>query len=129
MEAKLQKERPKYLNLVKIRQPLPAVISILHRITGILLFFPGIPLLLCTLELMLGSQSDYEKLHSFLLNPVIKGWLLLFLWFFLHHLFAGIRYLALDLHYGIMLSQARASSKLVFVTGIVLTLIVGVIIW
>lgn len=129
MEAKLQNKRPKFLNLVKIRQPLPAVVSILHRLTGVLLFFPGIPLLLCTLQLMLGTQDDYQKLQSFLLNPITKGGLLLFLWFFLHHLFAGIRHLALDLHYGITLSQARASSKLVLVAGIVLTLIAGLFIW
>jgi succinate dehydrogenase / fumarate reductase cytochrome b subunit len=129
MEAKLPNKRPKYLNLFKIRQPLPAVISILHRLTGILLFFPGIPLLLCALQLMLGSQDDYEKLQSFLLNPITKGGLLLLLWFLLHHFFAGIRYLALDLHYGIMLSQARASSKLVLIAGIVVTLLAGLVIW
>jgi succinate dehydrogenase cytochrome b subunit len=129
MEAKLQNKRPKYLNLLKIRQPLPAVISILHRLTGVLLFFPGIPLLLCTLQLMLGSQDDYEKLQTFLLNPVVKVGLLLFLWFLFHHLCAGIRYLTLDLHYGITLSQARASSKLVLVTGIILTILFGLVIW
>lgn len=129
MEDKLQNKRPKFLNLFKIRQPLPAVISILHRLTGVLLFFPGIPLLLCTLQLMLGTQDDYQMLQSFLLNPVTKSGLLLFLWFFLHHLLAGIRHLALDLHYGITLSQARASSKLVLVAGIVLTSIAGLFLW
>ena len=129
MEAKLQNKRPKYLNLLKIRQPLPAVISILHRLTGVLLFFPGIPLLLCTLQLMLGSQDGYEKLQTFLLNPVVKIGLLLLLWLLFHHLCAGIRYLTLDLHYGITLSQARASSKLVLVTGIILTILFGLVIW
>ena len=129
MEAKLQNKRPKYLNLLKIRQPLPAVISILHRLTGVLLFFPGIPLLLCALQLMLGSQDGYEELQTFLLNPVVKVGLLLLLWFLFHHLCAGIRYLALDLHYGITLSQARASSKLVLVTGIILTILFGLVIW
>lgn len=129
MEDKLQNKRPKFLNLFKIRQPLPAVISILHRLTGVLLFFPGIPLLLCTLQLMLGTQDDYQMLQSFLLNPVTKSGLLLFLWFFLHHLLAGIRHLAPDLHYGITLSQARASSKLVLVAGIVLTSIAGLFLW
>ncbi len=129
MEAKLQNKRPKYLNLLKIRQPLPAVISILHRIGGILLFFPGIPLLLCALHLMLGSQSSYEKLQDFLLHPFVKVGLLIGLWFFLHHLCAGIRYLALDLHYGIKLSQARATSKLVLAAGIILTTFFGLVIW
>lgn len=129
MEAKLQNKRPKYLNLMKIRQPLPAVISILHRLTGILLFFPGIPLLLYTLQLMLGSPDDFEKLQYILSDHIVKSGLMFLVWFFLHHLCAGIRYLALDLHYGITLTQARASSKLVLITGIILTIIVGLVIW
>lgn len=129
MEAKLQNKRPKYLNLLKIRQPLPAVISILHRFTGVLLFFPGIPLLLYALQSMLGSQDGYEELQALLLNPLVKGGLLLLLWFLLHHLCAGIRYLALDLHYGAALSQARASSKLVLAAGIMLTILSGLVIW
>ncbi len=129
MEAKLQNKRPKHLNLFKIRQPLPAVISILHRVSGILLFFPGIPLLLYGLQMMLDSRHSYEILISYLYSPVIKGVLIFLLWFFLHHLCAGIRFLALDLHYGVMLERARTSSKLVLVFGIILTLLIGFAIW
>ncbi|MEE8327465.1 MAG: succinate dehydrogenase, cytochrome b556 subunit, partial [Nitrosomonadaceae bacterium] len=42
----MYRKRPKYLNLMEIKLPLPAVISILHRVSGVLLFFPGIPVLL-----------------------------------------------------------------------------------
>jgi succinate dehydrogenase / fumarate reductase cytochrome b subunit len=51
------------------------------------------------------------------------------MWAFLHHFFAGIRYLLLDLHVGINLKEARFSAKLVLVAGIVATLIVGVLVW
>ncbi|SFP45530.1 succinate dehydrogenase subunit C [Nitrosomonas cryotolerans] len=129
MEAKLQNKRPKHLNLFKIRQPLPAVISILHRVSGILLFFPGIPLLLYGLQMMLDSRHSYEVLTNYLHSPTIKGVLIFSLWFFLHHLCAGIRFLALDLHYGVMLRPARMSSKLVLVFGIILTLLIGFAIW
>ncbi len=129
MEAKLQNKRPKHLNLLKIKLPLPGVISILHRISGVLLFFPGIPLLLCGLQSLLESEQSYAALQVTLLGPFVKITLLLFAWFFLHHLCAGIRYLLLDLHYGIALAQARASSKLVLVAGILLTLLMGTIIW
>jgi succinate dehydrogenase / fumarate reductase cytochrome b subunit len=125
----LPKKRPKYLDLLKIRQPLPAVISILHRISGTLLFFPGIPLVLCSLDMALGSPEGYAQFQSFLNNPVAKFGLILALWFFVHHFCAGIRYLALDLHYGVKLEQARLSSKVVVGAGIVLTLLTGAVIW
>jgi len=110
----LQKKRPKYLNLLEIRQPLPAVVSILHRVSGVLLFFPGIPLLLSGLEGVLDSPQEYARLQSLLAHPILKIGLIAALWFFLHHLLAGIRFLGLDLHYGITLQPARLTSKLVF---------------
>lgn len=129
MEAKLQNKRPKHLNLLKIRQPLPAVVSILHRISGVLLFFPGIPLLLCSLQMLLQSQHSFEVLQDYLRHPMIKPMLLLPLWFFLHHLCAGIRHLLLDLHVGVALTQARTSSKLVLIAGFMLTVLAGVVLW
>jgi succinate dehydrogenase / fumarate reductase cytochrome b subunit len=129
MEAKLQNKRPKHLNLFKIRQPLPAVVSILHRISGALLFFPGIPLLLYSLQMLLQSQQSSEALQDCLRDPVIKVALLLPIWFFLHHLCAGIRHLALDLHIGVTLPQARMGSMLVVAAGILLTALIGVMLW
>ncbi|MDO8436819.1 MAG: succinate dehydrogenase, cytochrome b556 subunit [Nitrosomonadaceae bacterium] len=125
----MQRKRPKHLNLIEIKQPLPAVVSILHRMSGVLLFFPGIPVLLCSLQMALGSPQGYAEFQSFLANPLIKGASVLALWFLLHHFCAGIRHLALDLHYGVALEQARMSSKLVLVMGITLTLLIGAAIW
>jgi succinate dehydrogenase / fumarate reductase cytochrome b subunit len=125
----LQKKRPKYLDLLRIRQPLPAVISILHRISGAALFFPGIPLVLCGIDIALNSPQGYEQLRSLLDYPLIKMVLILSLWFFMHHFCAGIRYLAMDLHYGVKLEQARLSSKAVLIAGLVLTLLAGGLIW
>jgi succinate dehydrogenase / fumarate reductase cytochrome b subunit len=129
MEAKLHNKRPKHLNLFKIRQPFPAIVSILHRISGALLFFPGIPFLLCSLQMLLQSPQGFEAVQNYLRNPMIKLMLLLPLWFFLHHLCAGIRYLLLDLHVGITLTQARTSSKLVLVMGVMLTMLGGLMLW
>ncbi len=125
----LHKNRPKYLDLLKIKQPLPAVISILHRISGALLFFPGIPLVLCSLDMVLNSPHGHAWLQSLFSSPLLKIGLILSLWFFLHHLCAGIRYLMLDLHYGVTLEQARLSSKVVLASGIILTLLAGVVLW
>jgi succinate dehydrogenase / fumarate reductase cytochrome b subunit len=60
---------------------------------------------------------------------LLKGLLTLLLWFFLHHFFAGIRFLALDLGYGGALGQARASSKVVLAAGILFTLLISIRIW
>lgn len=129
MEAKLQNKRPKHLNLLKIKQPLPAVVSILHRISGALLFFPGIPLVLYSLQTLLQSPQGFEAFQDCLRAPVIKVALLLPIWFFLHHLCAGIRHVLLDLQIGIVLAQARTSSKLVLAAGFLLTALIGWQLW
>ena len=127
METKLHNQRPKHLNLFKIKQPLPAVVSILHRVSGVLLFFPGIPLLLCGLQMMLQSQQSFEALQTYLREPLVKVSLLIPMWFFLHHLCAGIRHVLLDLQIGIALPQARLGSRLVLFGGVVLTLLAAVV--
>lgn len=129
MVAKTYSKRPKHLNLLKIKQPFPAVVSIIHRITGVLLFFPGIPILLCILQDFLGSQESFDHLQENLRNPLIILILLIPLWFFFHHACAGIRHLALDLHMGVELQQARTSAYLVFVMGVMLTALTGWLLW
>jgi succinate dehydrogenase / fumarate reductase, cytochrome b subunit len=108
---------------------MPAVVSLLHRISGAILYFPGIPALLWVLEMVLSSPEKYAQLQSILISPWTKIGLLLSLWFFVHHFCAGIRFLALDLHYGIELQQARLTSKIVLVAGIAITLLIGISIW
>ena len=125
----MHKKRPKHLNLIEIKLPLPALISILHRVSGVLLFFPGIPILLYSLQMMLDSPQSHDEFHVCINTFIVKCALIIFLWFFMHHLCAGIRHLALDLHYGIELEQARMSSRIVFVAGIVLTVLIGAMIW
>ena len=129
MEVRLQHKRPKHLDLLKITQPLPAIVSIMHRITGVLLFFPGIPFMLCGLQMLLESPESFGNLQETFQSPGMKLILVVFAWFCLHHLCAGIRYLALDLHYGIELAQARASSKWVLAVSLILTFLIGALLW
>ena len=129
METKFQSRRPKYLNLVKIKQPLPAIVSILHRISGVLLFFPGLPLLLYSFQQVLESPESYAQFQSVVTNPVIKCGFIFFLWALVHHICAGIRHLALDLHLGSTLEGSRLGSKLVMVLSIGLTALLVVLSW
>ena len=126
--AMAKKKHPKYLDLLKIRLPLPGWVSILHRASGALLFL-FIPFLLWLLQASLASAETYASFKSTLASPLVKLVLFGLVWAFLHHFFAGIRYLALDMHLGIELGPARASSVAVLITSIVLTVLVGVRLW
>ncbi len=123
------KPRPKYLNLVAIRLPLPALISILHRVSGALLFLLGIPLLLWFIQRSLASPEVFQATLRPLATPVGKLVLLALAWSYLFHLLAGLRHLALDLHVGVDLLAARTSSAVVLVLSALLALIVAVRLW
>ena len=61
--------------------------------------------------------------------PISKLVLFGLSWAFLHHFCAGIRYLMIDLDYGVRLAQARASSKWVISVSLVLAVLIGVRLW
>jgi len=124
----MSRPRPKYLNLFQIRLPVPGVISIMHRVSGAALFL-FIPFLLTLFEWSLESPQTFARFKGVASHWVIKLVLIGLIWAYLHHLFAGIRHLALDLHYGSDLPAARASSWAVLVGAIVLTLVIGIAIW
>jgi len=129
LERPVVKPRPVYLDLLRIRMPMPSVVSFLHRVTGALLLVFGIPLLLAGVGASLASPESYAELRQTLAHPLAKLVLIIAAWAFLHHLCAGIRHLLLDLHVGVELAPARRSSVIVFVVSLVLTLIVGVKLW
>ncbi len=129
LERPEAKPRPVYLDLPRIRLPLPGIVSILHRISGGLLFLIGIPVLLAGVAWSLGSDESYAALKSAAATPAAKIVLLGLAWAYLHHFCAGIRYLLLDLHLGIELAPARRSSVIVFVISLLLTLAVGARLW
>jgi len=128
-ERIMLKQRPVYLDLVRIRLPLPGIVSILHRISGTLLFLVGIPLLLAGLAASLESPESYEGVKAAFANPLAKLVLIGFLWAYLHHFFAGIRFLLLDVQLGIELAPARRSSVAVLAASLALTVMIGVRLW
>lgn len=121
-------QRPKHLALHLIKLPLPGIVSILHRVSGLALFF-ALPILLCLLQSSLQSPETYMQLTTVLAHPLVKLMLLGLSWAFLHHFCAGLRYLAIDLHAVRNLAEARSSSKIVIGVSLLLTVIVGVKLW
>ncbi len=124
----MQKKRPIHLALHQIRLPLPGVVSIFHRISGLLLFL-ALPLLLLMLQYSLRSIETYTRLMEWLGLPLAKLAMLGLLWAFLLHFCAGLRYLAIDVHVLKNLKQARASSKVVLLASFLLTVLIGVRLW
>jgi succinate dehydrogenase / fumarate reductase cytochrome b subunit len=126
--AKVAITRPKYLDLIRIRLPVPGLVSILHRISGLGLFL-AIPFLLWLLQQSLSSPETYVRYRAIFAQPLIKLILIGLLWALFHHLFAGIRFLLLDVHVGLELKVARASSMLVLAAGVVCAIVCGVLLW
>jgi len=124
----MNKQRPKHLALHLIKLPLPGIVSILHRISGLLLFI-ALPLLLLMLQYSLVSIETYTQLLAIFAHPLIKIILFGLMWAFLLHFCAGLRYLAIDLHWVHNLAQARSSSKLVMFASLALTIYFGVKLW
>jgi succinate dehydrogenase / fumarate reductase cytochrome b subunit len=124
----MSKARPKFLNLFLIRQPVPAIVSVLHRISGALLFL-FIWAFLLGLQRSLASPESYAELTAFLDQPLVKIVALGLLWAYLHHTFAGLRHLGLDLRLGIELPRARMTAFAVLILGFGLTLLVGILLW
>lgn len=123
------KPRPVYLNLVAIRLPFPGFVSFLHRFSGAVMFLVGIPALLWAVGASVASPDSFAGLQAVLVHPLAKLVALGLVWAYVHHLLAGIRHLALDLHVGTDLKAARQSSTVVFVVALAVTAIVGVKLW
>ncbi len=105
--------RPFFLNLIKIRLPLPGVVSFLHRVSGVFMFI-AIPFLVYLLDLSLRGQMGFQRAAQILSSPLAVIALLVLLWSLLHHLFAGIRFLFIDFDMGVDKQPARQSAWLVF---------------
>ncbi len=121
--------RPKYVDVNILHLPVPGLVSIFHRVTGVVMFLFLIPALLFVLQCTVGSEAGFDRWKSTFSEPLVKIVFLGFVWAYMHHFFAGIRYLLLDIHIGIDLVPARFSAKLVLAGGMIATVLIGVRIW
>ncbi|MGD2118827.1 MAG: succinate dehydrogenase, cytochrome b556 subunit [Chromatiales bacterium] len=119
-------KRPVFLNLLLIKLPVAGIMSIGHRIAGVLLFF-SLPLWLYLLQLSLESEQGFSQVQAWLSGPLVKLLLFLLLWATVHHLLAGIRYLLLDIDIGIDKPVYKNTARAVlFAAPIISLLILGV---
>jgi succinate dehydrogenase / fumarate reductase cytochrome b subunit len=128
-QQNVKKDRPVYRNiglaqLVKYRLPWAGKVSILHRISGAVLFLL-LPFILYLFDQSLASEVSYQHFQAFTSNILVKIVCLGLIWCFLHHFCAGIRYLLLDLEIGVDKSESNRSAILVLIIGLALTAVVG----
>ena len=119
----MEKKKIKNLNLFTIKFPMPALVSILHRMSGVALFIfmPFLVIVFCN---SLKSPDSYEVTISLLNTFPFAAIFYSMLWGIIHHLIAGLRHLLLDMQIGNDLIMARLSSKSVLVLSFLGTFIV-----
>ena len=127
-----RKLRPKYLSLrallFEIRLPLPGWVSILHRVSGAVLFL-ALGWMFWMLDRSLASEAGFDKVKHYAGLWPVKLSLLGLIWAYCHHFCAGIRYLFLDLDKGVDLASARLSSWIVLAVSLALTAFLGWKLW
>ncbi len=124
----MQKQRPKNLNLFTIRFPIPAIASILHRLSGFLLFLI-IPLILWGLYLSLDSQQSFDDLRELFTTPWSKFLIWVSLSAFVYHFIAGIRHLLMDIGIGESLKIGKLSAILTIALAAIAIILIGVWLW
>ena len=124
----MNSKRPVNLDLTKFHFPLPAITSILHRISGIIVFI-GIGFLLWGFDLSLSGEENFnalkESLQGFLPKLILWG----ILSALVYHLVAGVRHLLMDVGIGESLEGGRLGARILLVVAIVLIVLLGVWIW
>jgi succinate dehydrogenase / fumarate reductase, cytochrome b subunit len=125
----MAKERPVNLNLISFKFPLPALVSIGHRITGVLLFFL-VPFALYILQALVAyslgsSQTFYFLSPNFFWKLIIWAMLAVTA----YHIIAGVRHLIMDFGVGESFSVAQKTAATVFVLFLAVIIYTGVWLW
>jgi succinate dehydrogenase / fumarate reductase cytochrome b subunit len=129
MAEAVKKPRPEYRNIsigqiLTYRLPLAGRVSILHRVSGALLFLL-LPFSLYLLEQSLTSELSFASLKAFFSYPLVKLIVLVLSWAYLFHFCAGLRHLLLDTHRAVTKQGGKQTSIVVFVVSSVLTIAVA----
>ncbi len=124
----MNKKRPVNLDLGSLKFPPMAIASILHRISGLVLFI-FLPVMLFILGKSLQSEEVFVQTKTMLASPYYKLALWAFSTAMIYHVLAGIRHLLMDMGLGEHLETARHSAIFVIVLSVILTIFLGIWIW
>jgi succinate dehydrogenase / fumarate reductase cytochrome b subunit len=115
--------------IVHYRLPLAGIVSILHRISGALLFVL-LPFVIWLFDTSITSEVSFDRFRSAFVAGLgfLPGWfvklvVLAVIWGYLLHFFAGLRYLWMDTTHAVSLRQGRTSAQVTLVLSTLLTLL------
>jgi succinate dehydrogenase / fumarate reductase, cytochrome b subunit len=119
------------LDAVKYRLPLAGLVSILHRVSGLLMFVL-LPFIIWLFDTSLSSEISYETFTSAFVAGIgiVPAWLvklvvLALIWAYLHHFIAGVRHLWMDMTHSVTKEQGRSSAVITLAASLVLTVLLG----
>ena len=128
MAEAVKKPRPEFRNigigqiLTAYRLPLAGRVSILHRVSGGLLFV-FLPFLLYLFDQSLTSELSFDVFKGFLSNIIVKLITLVLAWAFLFHFCAGVRHLFMDTSHSLTTKEkGKQTSIVVLVVSSLLTI-------
>jgi succinate dehydrogenase / fumarate reductase cytochrome b subunit len=125
--------RPVYRNIhitqiVRYRLPLAGIVSILHRISGAVMFL-FLPLALWVLDASLRSAESFAAVSQVLSFWLVKLILLGLFWALMHHLVAGLRHVWMDVFHAVSKKQGRQLALLTFAVSLSLTALFALKLW
>ncbi|SMF64563.1 succinate dehydrogenase subunit C [Alteromonadaceae bacterium Bs31] len=124
----MKTNRPVNLDLSTIKFPVTAIVSILHRVSGVVLL-AGVIVLLYMLDMSLSSEDSFNQLSEIMALPLIK----LIVWIVLaalaYHFVAGVRHLIMDMGIGESLEGGKLGAKISLFLSAVLIVLAGVWLW
>ena len=134
--AEALKNRPTYRNIhvtqiLSYRLPPAGIVSILHRVSGALMFLL-LPFIVWLMDVSLSSEISYERFTAAFSAGigVAPGWFiklvaLALIWAYLHHFIAGVRHLWMDMTHSVTREQGHSSAIVTLITSVVLTIALG----
>lgn len=119
---------PKFLNLLRIRMPVGAVTSFGHRLSGVILFI-SVPFGIYLLDLSVQGPQSFAQVARVWHSLPLRVLSVVVVWSLAHHLFAGLRFLLVDLEVGVERAWARRSAWIVNVAAMLILVawIIGVL--
>ena len=132
----LIKKRPEFRNihalsdLPSYRLPLAGIVSILHRISGLIMFFL-LPFVIWMFDTSVSSEISFAKFKAAfngglgIPGPLVTLVALVLIWAYLHHLIAGVRHVYMDVCHAVTKEFGKSSAVATLALSLGLTVVLG----
>ena len=124
----MKKQRPVNLQLNTISFPPSAIVSILHRATGVALFF-ALLLVIAAWAGSLQSKESFDMVSEIMTGVIGKLLVIGTVSALTYHILGGVRHMFMDLGHFEELESGNSSAKFIIGLWIVLTIVMGVLVW